>query len=101
MNGVQKIIFVPISREELEALIKECIKSEIQKAVSPPKEEEDTLITRKEAAKLLNVSTTTLSGYCKSGVLVSYRIGSLIRFKKSQVISSLQEVRSLKYRRNN
>jgi len=100
MNGIQKIIFVPISREELEALIKECLKSEIQKAVTPPKEE-DTLITRKEAAKLLNVSTTTLSGYCKSGVLVSYRIGSLIRFKKSQVISSLQEVRSLKYRRNN
>jgi excisionase family DNA binding protein len=101
MNNVrQKIVLFPISIEELENIIKECIKTEIQKAVKPPKaEDEEVLLTRKEAAHLLGISLPTLTAYCKIGTITSYRMGPLIRFKKSQLLNSLQEVRSLKYLR--
>lgn len=97
-----KIILFPIPIEELECIIKECFNTELKKTIPLIKtKEEDVLLSRKEAANLLGVSLGTLSTYCKSGVIISYRIGSLIRFKKSQVMGSLKEMKALKYSRNN
>jgi excisionase family DNA binding protein len=98
INPGQKIVLFPIPMVELENIIKECIKSEIQKAIPLPKDE-DALITRKEAAKLLGVSLQTLGDYCKRGILVSFRMGTRVRLKRNQVLSSLQEVRTIRYSR--
>ncbi len=95
----QRIVLFPIPMGELENIIKACIKAEFQKAIPPPIEE-DALITRQEAAKLLHVSLGTLNKFCKRGTVVSYRLGSVVRLKKNEVLGCLREVKSLKHSRN-
>lgn len=46
-------------------------------------------ITRKEAAKILKVSLVTLSDWNKKGVLKPYRLGNLIRYKRTELDQAL------------
>ena len=48
------------------------------------------LLTVKEVAGLLKISTTTVYIWAKIGVLKKYKIGRLIRFKKDEVVKSLK-----------
>ena len=43
------------------------------------------LIGRKEASKILGISITSLWKYTKSGQLKSYKIGSRILYKRSEI----------------
>ena len=45
--------------------------------------------TRKEAAKMLSVSLVTLFDWNRKNILQSYRIGNLVRYKKSDVFQAL------------
>ena len=51
--------------------------------------EEEQLLTRKETAKLLSVSLVTLFDWDRKNILQSYRIGNLVRYKKSDVFQAL------------
>lgn len=46
-------------------------------------------LTRKEVAKILKVSLVTLSDWNKKGVLKPYRLGNLIRYKRTEIEESL------------
>ena len=46
-------------------------------------------LTRKEVAKILKVSLVTLSDWNKKGVIKPYRLGNLIRYKRSEIEESL------------
>lgn len=63
---------------------------ELQKAVQPQPETQ--LLTRHEVAKWLSISLPTLHAWTKNGILKSYRIGNKIRYKKSEVLTSLQSI---------
>lgn len=52
--------------------------------VKPPE-----YITRQEAAKILKVSLVTLTDWNKKGVLKPYRLGNLIRYKRSELDEAL------------
>ncbi len=56
-------------------------------------------LTRKETAKLLQVSLVTLNDWSKKGFIQSYRIGGRIRYKLSEIDEALVEVKNQKYRR--
>jgi len=47
------------------------------------------LLSRKEIAKLLSLSLPSIDKYTKEGVIPSHRIGSSIRYYKSEVENSL------------
>lgn len=47
-------------------------------------------LTRDEAAKLLSVSLVTLHDWTKRKILISYRIGNKVRYKKDEVENSLK-----------
>jgi excisionase family DNA binding protein len=53
------------------------------------KTDEDKLLTRKETAKMLSVSLVTLGDWNKKNIIQSYRIGNLVRYKKSDVLKAL------------
>ncbi len=53
-------------------------------------------ITRKEAAKILKVSLVTLSDWNKKGVLKPYRLGNLIRYKRTELDEALISINSKK-----
>lgn len=64
--------------------------AEIQKYVTP--KDNVILLTRKEVAKMLGISLPTLHSWVKNGILVSYHIGSKVRFKKDEVLQSLKSI---------
>lgn len=64
---------------------------EIKRELLPKTSEE--YLTRQEVSKLLGVSLVTLNSWDRKGVLKPYRIGSQVRYKKSQIEESLQEIR--------
>lgn len=55
-----------------------------------PADNDDGLITKKEAAKLLSCSTSTIDNYRRSGKLKKYNVGTSVRFKKSEVLELAQ-----------
>lgn len=87
---MQGIVLDSIRRDELENIVKECIREELEaQASSTSSNEEEELIDSKEAASLLRVSTVTLHHWKKQGRIPYYRIGSRIRFKKKEVLEAL------------
>ena len=53
---------------------------------------DDSLLTREETAKMLSISLVTLWKYTKNDVLPAFRIGSKVRYKKSDVLLALQQM---------
>lgn len=80
------------SLEELQTVISETVKSEFerQKQLSTSQPETEYL-TRKETAKILGISLPTLNDWSKRQLLPSYRIASRIRYKKEEVLKSLNK----------
>lgn len=50
------------------------------------------LLTPEQVGQLLGVTLPTVRGYTRDGQLVAYRIGSRVRYKRSEVIGNLQRV---------
>lgn len=48
------------------------------------------LLNRTQAAKLLNIAMTTLDRYVKEGKVKKHTKGTLVRFKKSELIGNLK-----------
>jgi excisionase family DNA binding protein len=79
-----------ISPEELKHAILEDIRIELKQLVQnfqPVKPSE--YVTRQEARKLLKVSLATISDWNKKGILKPYRLGNLIRYKRSELDQAL------------
>ena len=51
----------------------------------------ETLLTRDETAKLLSVSLVTLWDWTKKDIIPAYRIGNKVRYKKGEVLKSLNQ----------
>ncbi len=79
-----------ITPEELKQSIISEIRLELKEMskkfqpVRPPE-----YVTRKEAAKILKVSLVTISDWNKKGILNPYRLGNLIRYKRSELDKAL------------
>ncbi len=93
---MKEIIFQSMTLEELKKVISNTIKKELKEL----KTEEDRLLTREEAANVLNISLATLKKWTDKGIIPAYKISSNIRYKKSEILSSLDKVESLKYSRD-
>jgi excisionase family DNA binding protein len=97
---MDKFILTSIPLAELVTVISETVKKEVESATSYRKPEpESEYITRQEAACILGISLPTLNDWSKRGVLPSYRIQSRVRYKKAEVLDSLKQVQTIKYRR--
>lgn len=69
----------------IKAQIADLKKANPQTPELPPS---DVFLTQKETADLLGVSTVTIWTWEGKGILKSYRIGNLKRFKKSEILAS-------------
>lgn len=90
-----------ISIEVFQAIISTAVKNEflehLQNLSPPDKSTNDELLSKKQAAIFLKMSLPTLSKLVLEGVIPCRRIGSNIRFKKSELENSLTEVRNKKH----
>ncbi len=79
-----------ITPEELKQAIISEIRIELKEMskkfqpVRPPE-----YVTRKEAAKILKVSLVTIHDWNKKRILKPYRLGNLIRYKRSELDQAL------------
>ena len=79
-----------VTPQQLKESILSDVRAELQVIAlnfQPKKQAE--YLTRKEVAVILKVSLVTLSDWNKKGVLKPYRLGNLIRYKRSEIEESL------------
>lgn len=50
------------------------------------------LINKKEAAKLLGVSLSTIDNYRRKGILIPKKIHGVVRFRSSEVLKAIDEL---------
>tara|TARA_B110000967_G_scaffold188723_1_gene211826 strand:- start:3 stop:287 length:285 start_codon:yes stop_codon:yes gene_type:complete len=87
-----------INLEDLKTTISFIIKEEL-KVINTPKEiDVIEYIKTCDVLKLLKISKPTLIDWRKRGIIPSYRIGSQIRFVKSEVLDCLEKINTIKYR---
>ncbi len=97
-----EIILSGISFEQLQDSFRTIVQNEVQKIVSgltTATEPSPELITRKETAEILGISLPTLNSWTSTGIIPAQRIGTRIRYKRTDVYNSLKDVETLKYRR--
>jgi DNA-binding transcriptional MerR regulator len=51
------------------------------------------ILTRSQTASLLGITLPTLHSYTKMGIIPSYRIGGIVRYKLEEVLNSLKGVK--------
>ncbi|WP_179022011.1 helix-turn-helix domain-containing protein [Winogradskyella forsetii] len=53
---------------------------------------EDRLLTREETAEMLSISLVTLWKWTKTDIIPAFRIGSKVRYKKSEILQALDKM---------
>ena len=82
-------LFTTIPLAEFKEIVTNCLKEQLDnQKPEPPKE--DKFITTNEAIKILGVSKPTLHKWKTEGLIPFHRIGSRIRFNKSDLIDAVQ-----------
>jgi excisionase family DNA binding protein len=94
-NGVIALVQLDAFYEDLQKFIKESIREAIQKFNFYNSSEqvivkEDSLLTRKQAAALLNISLPSLTKYMVEGKLQYSRIGRKVLFDKAQILENIK-----------
>ena len=75
-----------ISPEEFKAEIIEGVSKQLQEFSKNFQPKEPTIwITRQEAADLIGVSLVTIHNWTKEGIIHAHKIGTRIRFKRSDI----------------
>lgn len=94
-----EILLNGIKLNELLQKIGQLIDEKIGTIHQPKQKNQSNLISRKEVSKLLKISLPTLHDWTKSGLLQSYRIGSRILYKLSEVEQSITQRDFKKFQR--
>ncbi len=79
---------IDLTSSQLQELISDAVKKELANTQSPQPKEDDELLTLEAAASFLKVSKVTLHHWKRDGKVKFLRIGSRIRFKKSELLNA-------------
>lgn len=96
---IQDFILHSTPKEELANIIREVLKTELANITPQQENNSVKFYSRREVAKMLNISLPTLHEWTKNGVITAHRINTRIRFKHSDIEKALQEIETLKYSR--
>jgi excisionase family DNA binding protein len=90
-----------ITVEQLQDSLKQIVQNEVNKILEnlPVQEKEPEYLTRTQVAQILGISLPTLNEWTKNGIILAKRIGTRVRYLRSDVYSSLKDIETLKYRR--
>jgi hypothetical protein len=100
---MNQVILSPITPAELGELVSAAMQTVLQAWTPPPADFGANIPefpTRKQTKEILQVSYVSLNQWSKSGILPTVKIGSRVRYKKSDVLAALKDVRNLKYKRS-
>lgn len=95
-----KGILLENGKEHLDRLYEEIEK--ISKSLELLIENKDKqLISPEEVAEILDVTTQTIYGYIKKGIIPASKVGRKLLINRSDIEDALNGVKSLKYKREN
>jgi len=95
----QSIIF-SIPDSEVKNMIQDAVnKAFIEYNLKQRQDDSTELLTRSETAKFLGVSLPTLNDYTKQSIIIGYRLGGKVRYKKNEILNALQAIGKAKYGR--
>jgi excisionase family DNA binding protein len=87
----ENVVLTSITLDELSTKVAEkilqCQEVAPIKSTGPTENE---IVSRELAAKMLGITLPTLRRYTLDGLIPSYRIGSRVRYKKSEILDSLK-----------
>lgn len=83
-----------IEAKELLAIL-DSIKIEIKslKSVPLPTSEAENYVTRQQAAALLDVSLVTIHDWTNKGIILSYRLGNRVYYKRSEIDAAMTQIK--------
>lgn len=85
----EKVLLIPMQPGDLQAMIAETINAAFRRLEIPAPAadpEPGQLLSKKDAADLLGVSTSTIDGHARKGNLTRRYIGKAVRFERSEVL---------------
>lgn len=91
-----EILLSSLPFEELKMQISEAVLKQLSPIINSitQKQPETELLTRKEVSELLDISYPTLNKWTKTGQLIGYRIGSKVRYKQSEIVKALSQIKT-------
>jgi excisionase family DNA binding protein len=82
-------------RAELSTLLDEKFETLLGRITSQQApQKSDELLTRKDAAKYLGISLTTLWQWTNDGIVTGHRIAARVRYKKSELEQALRQIQT-------
>jgi excisionase family DNA binding protein len=99
---MQNIILTQLSVEQFQSEIANAVRLGLEQLQTTQKNttpEQTELLTRNEVCDLLQITLPTLSNWTKEGLITGYRIGTRIRYKRAEVLATLNKVQQIKYGR--
>jgi excisionase family DNA binding protein len=95
---MQNVILTPLSIEQLQNFINDAVKTGFEQTKTQEPERTN-LLTRKQVCNLLNITLPTLWEWQRNGTITAYKVGTRLRFKENEVMSTLQRVKQVKFNR--
>lgn len=87
---MDKMVLTSFNKAELENIVLDCLKAfhehKPEPEPEPSREDMAQLLTKKEAARLLACSPSTIDSYRRAGVLKATMIGRAVRFTRGEVL---------------
>ena len=93
-----QILFTGIKVDDLLLQIERLIDAKL--SITPkPQENQSGYYSRKEVAKLLKITLPTLHDWTREGLLKSYKIGTRVLYKPSEVKDALEKSITFKHKK--
>ncbi len=94
-----QILYTGFTANDLLEWIGQIIDSKIGIIPLKAPEKQSDYITRADASKLLKISFPTLHDWTKLGYLKSYKMGTRVLYRESEIIEALEKVSSFKFKK--
>jgi excisionase family DNA binding protein len=95
------LIFSTIPLEDLKTVISDIVSGALDNRIQKQNcQTQDEYLTRKQTAEKLDISLPTLDKYTIEGRINGYRIGTRIRYKKTEIEQALKQIKSSNGRSN-
>lgn len=98
MAGLNQVLMITISPDELRTLIaEEVVKANAALVQQYTPEKPDRVLNKQEAARFLRIAPLTLEQYVRDGVVPAKRVGNRWRFSENALNNCYQKVNTHKY----
>jgi excisionase family DNA binding protein len=92
---MQQVILTQLSIEQLQNVINDAVQTGLAQ-LKPSQPEQTNLLTRKQVCELLNITPPTLHLWTRNGTMAAYKIGTRVRYKHNEVLSTLNRIQQTK-----